>query len=325
MAKKTKTDAHNLAHLQTALASGNDTLGALVYWRRLEGVRIRRPAFRAGFESIGLGKAVSKDPKPEACLNQAAAIASRKQGADGNAVRIEMKSKDTHASYAVLVRRDEADGRRRYIEEALCRIERGVRTPPPPLVTTIDQGAAAHDDVRDAVIKELGARYQELLDYAMTLELSDALIAALGLLEALPLRTGVYFVPASNLDRVRALKAFIESETDVQLTVWTIARNDENAAEAQRDARNAFTDRFKALTAEVQAFVDELPKGEEPPTKSVNARVRHFRELEGQVGLYADILGDYCAELTAAIASAKTALLGSFLGAEDDDAAEAAE
>lgn len=320
--KTTKQIKPNLAHVQTALAGGSEILGALVYWRRLDGVRIQRAKFRAGFESIGLGKAVSKDPKPEACLNQAAAMASRKQGSDGNAVRIEMKGKSpTTADYAVLVRRDEADGRRRYIEEALCSVQRGVRTPPPPLTTVLDAAAVAQDDVRDAVIADLDARYQELLNYALTLELSDALIAALGLMEALPLRTGVYFVPQANLDQARALKAFIEGETDVQLTIWTIARSDENASEAKRDARNAFTDRFKALVGEVEGFMAELPKGEEPPTKSINARARHFRELEGQVQLYGEILGDYRDELEAKIAAAKQALLGAYLGAESEEEA----
>ena len=251
MAKTPNTNAD----LATSLAKGNKTLGALVYWRRLEGVRILRPDFRAGFEAIGLGKAFSKDPTPEACMNQAAAMASRKQGPDGNTVKIEMKGKDTHATYAVLVRRDMPDGRRRYIEEARCAIQRGVRNPPPPMIMTRDKNAPITDDTRDDVIRDFDSRYQELLAYAMTLELSDALISSMALMDALPLRTGVYFVPAVHLDQARRLKAFVESQTDVQLTVWTIAANDGNAAEAHRDARSAFTDRFKALVGEVEAFV----------------------------------------------------------------------
>jgi len=318
MAKTTKKIT-STEDLQNHLSAGGNAapLGALVYWRRLEGVRIARTHFRAGFEAIGLGDAVSKDPKPEACLNQAAAIASRRSGEQS--VRIEMKAKDTHARYAVLARRDHADGLRRYIEEATCSVERGVRQPPPPLVVQLAPGAQP-DDQRDAAIADLERRYNDLLNYAMTMELSEALISALSLLGALPLRTGVYFVPAQNLDRVRALKGFIEAETDVQLTIWTIASSDENAAEAKRDAATAFTERFQNLQAEVAAFVAELPAGEEPPVKSVNARVRHFKELEGQVQLYAEILGDYQAELTAQIASAKQALLGAFLGSEDQAA-----
>ena len=313
---------NDINSFKDALSTGSSNIGALVYWRRLEGVKIERSRFRQGFEDIGLGKAVGKDPKPEACMNQAAGIASRKQGKDGRAVRIELKSKDALATYAVLVRRDTPDGRRRYIEEAHCSVVRGVRQPPPMMDKVVDLHAAP-DEIRDQVIREFDARYQELLQYAMTLELSEALISALALLKAIPLRTGVYFIPEANVAQARALKAFIEGETDVQLSIWGIARNDENAAEAGRDARNTLTDRFRTILDEVQGYIDGL-EGATPSTKSVNARAKHFLELEAQVELYSEILGDYQQDLSANIAQAKKALLGAYLGDDESDAEVAA-
>lgn len=318
-----KKKIDQLNGLKNELAKGTETLGALVYWRRLEGVRIRRADLRAGFEAIGLGKAVSKDPKPEACLNQACGLANRKSTIAEGTIKLELKSKGalgaagSRATYAVLARRDLPDGRRRYMEEATVSIERGVRSPPPALRTDLSPGVQ-QDDGRDAVIAEVSTQYQDLLAYALTMEVSEALIAAMTELGALPLRTGVYFVPETHLLQARALQAFIQGETDIALTIWTIASGAENLAEAKRDAANAFAERFRTLREEVAAFVADLPKGEEPPTKSLNARVRHFRELDEQVGLYADILGDYQDELRAAIGAAKRELLGAYLGSESE-------
>jgi hypothetical protein len=307
----------DLVELQKALASGEKRIGALVYWTNLTDVRIDRALFRQGFRLCGLGKAVAKDPKPEASLNQASAIAMRRQGRDVEPARVELKYKGTEAVYGVLMRRDVGD-LRRYIEEAQISVMRDA-TDPAPIVAT--EAGAPIDPQRDAIIQSVIDQYNELRGYAHTLEMSETLMRAMALINALSLRTGVYFVPKEALHTIELLRTFLEGNTCAHMTVWEISATDRNLAQARRDAREAFTDRLSELVSEVKTFT-EGTSAEDVQMKSVNARVKRFKELDGKVGLWADILGDYQAELRAAIAEAKQKLLGAYLGESEDDSDE---
>lgn len=311
----------NLSDIEHALQQGTRKLGALVYWSNLTDVRIDRALFRQGFRLCGLGKAVAKDPKPEASLNQAATIATRRQGRDVEPARVELKSKGDEAIYGVLMRRDVGD-RRRYIEEAQISVVRESPVEPTPFVST--DAHAAHDPQRDAIIQSVLEQYRELRQYAHTQEMSETLMRSMSVVGALSLRTGVYFVPQGALHTIRLLKTFLESNTCAQVTIWEIAATDENTATAKRDAREALTDRINELIAEVQTFTAGTSV-EDVQMKSVNARVKRFKELDGRVGLWADILGDYQAELRATIAEAKQRLLGAFLGESSDTTEDADE
>lgn len=292
-----------------ALKSGSRRIGALVYWRGLSDVRIDRRDFRYAFESMGLGEAVGRDPKPEACLNQAASGARRGRDKDSAPVKVELVAKHTNAVYAVLMRRD--DGARvRYLEEARVAVARD-QPRPRPVVTM--EPAALHDPEVGAVVDDIVAKYYDVLDNILTLECSEALVAAMGVLGGLPLRTGVYFVPEVKLGTVRGLQAWLEAR-GIRLTCWDIAASDENAAEARTDAREAFITKVKDLTAECRKFAESR---EEVNARSVNARVRHFHALDSQVALYADILGDFRDEMVAAVGDARREFLAS-LGLDDD-------
>lgn len=304
----------SLSDIQTALAQGTKQLGALVYWRNLTEVRIDRALFRQGFRLCGLGKAVAKDPRPEASLNQAATIAMRRQGREVEPARVELKGKDAEARYGVLMRRDVGD-LRRYIEEAQISVLRDAATPT-PMVNV--EAHAPVDPQRDAIIQAVIEAFTELRGYAHTQEMSETLMRSMNIIGALSLRTGVYFVPSAALHTVRLLKTFLEGSTCAQMTIWEIAATEANALEAKRDARVAFQDRIAEVIAEVKAFtagtsVDDVQ------TKSVNARVKRFKDLDARVGLWADILGDHVEELKSAIAEAKQKLLGAYLGESEDN------
>lgn len=306
------------AAVQAGLAHGEVDIGALVYWRDLSGVRIEREVFRTGFRAAGLGAALAKDPSPEKLLNTAAGTANRKQDREQPKVKVELKAKGTHAVYAVLARRDESDGRIKYLEEATVAVDR--ERGGTPIVN--DLPGTPVDDGREAVIGRVLDEYADLQVNAHGQEVSEALTRAMAVMEALPLRTGTYFVPASKLGAVRALREFVELHTTATVTSWVIRGSDENTATARRDAREAMLERIEDLVSEVKEFVDTTPV-EDAAAKSVNAAVRKFKELDGKVQLYADILGDYQAELQAAIAEARQRLLGAYLGDAEDDAAAA--
>ena len=310
----------SLSDVRDAMASGDRKLGALVYWRGLSNVRVARDVFRTGFTVAGFGAAVGRDPKAEACLNMAAGIASRSQSRTDVRARVQLKGKGTHAVYAVLMRRDVADTtggtRVRYLEEARISVDRGKPTPT-PVITVVDDAPA--DETRDTVIADVVTHYTDILGNILTLEMSQALQEAMDVAGALPLRPGVYFVPAANLERVRALQAFLTLHTDVVLTTWDIAASSENAAEAKRDAREAFLDKVKTIGAEAREFAASA--GNEVGQRSIEARVKRFAQLEGQIMLYADILGDYRDELNEALAAAQAEFRDAVLGKEIADAA----
>lgn len=315
----TPTEITTITDLKAHLANGTKPLGALVYWSGISNVRIPRSTFRTEFERMGLGHAVGKDPKAEACLNMAAAVASRRQGKDARA-RVQLKEKNTHAVYAVLMRRDLApqvgdDGqevRVRYLEEARVMIDRGHPSPTPQVVTASD---VDQDDARDALIADMVGEYQDILDNIRTQECSEALMQAIQLLGGLSLRTGVYFVPAAHLQQLGELRQFMADHAGVEIASWSIAASDANLAQSRRDARAAFLDKVGTLVQECKAFADA--KADDLSARSINARVRRFQELEGQAMLYADILGDQVDELRKVITDAREAFRDSVLGSED--------
>jgi hypothetical protein len=304
-----------LTDLQSHLSAGTKPLGALVYWSGLSDVRIPRSTFRAEMERIGLGEAVGRDPKAEACANMAASVAVRRQRKDLPGGKIQLKEKGQHAVFAVLMRRDVAvtsgDQRIRYLEEARVAIDRGQPSPTPVVITASD---VDQDDARDALIADMVSEYSDILSNIRTQECSEALAASMQLLGGLSLRTGVYFVPASQMPQLLELRAFIEAHTQVHLTTWTIAATDANAAQSRRDARAAFLDQVSDLIAECKSFAEA--KGDELGTKSINARIKRFHELEGKTALYADILGDYVEDLRTTISAAKEAFTNAVLGEE---------
>lgn len=319
MTQKGKTMETNVTtdDIAKALAHGQHKLGALVYWNGLTDVRIDRALFRQGFRIAGLGRAVQRDPRPEAVLTHAVTIAQRRQGRVDEKARVELKAKGTHSTYAVLMRRDVGD-QRRYIEEARIAVPRGDSGAAATTAPIVEYATAVIDDQCQALVDAVLEQYTELAAYVGTQETSETLMRAMGHAGALSLRSGIYFVPAAALDGIRLLKTFLEQNTRAALTVWDIAATAENAGTAKRDAREAFQDRLTALVAEVTAFTAENSDPDAANAKSVNARVRRFGDLDGRVSLWADVLGDHVAELRAAIAAAKSSLLGAYMSQVDD-------
>lgn len=314
-------DISSLTDLKAHLATGSQPLGALVYWSGIHDVRIPRSTFRSEFERMGLGAAVGRDPKAEACLNMAAAVASRRQGKDTTPARVQLKEKNSHAVYAVLMRRDVAvaggESRVRYLEEARVAVDRGQPSPSPIVVTASD---VAQDDARDALIADMIAEYHDILGNIRTQECSEALMNAMSLLDGLSLRPGVYFIPAKHLTRVGELRDFLAAHANVDLAVWSIAASDANVNQSRRDARAAFLDKVNKLVEECREFA--ATKGDELTTRSFNARVKRFNDLDGAAMLYADILGDQISIIRGVIEDARRAFRESVLGAEGvDDAA----
>lgn len=312
------TPVRSLDELKGALKGSGSLLGWLVYWEGLAGVSIPRTAFRAAMEKMGLGAIIGRDPKAEACMSLAAQVVVRRQGKKATPAQIKLKDKGRFSTYAVCMRRDIAGAtqeRMRWIEEARVVLDRGQPSPTPTIV--IEPGAP-DDDSRDALIADLVNEYRDTLSNIRTEEASEALSAAMGELSGLTLRPGAYFVPAASGAILVELREYFEAHTRVAISCWDIAASSSNAGTAARSARQRFLDDVATLSEECRSFADS--RGEEMTTKSVNARVKRFQELEGKVELYAGILGDLAEDLRGEITASRRQFLAA-IGLEDDAAA----
>lgn len=306
----------SLTEARAAMASGDRPIGALVYWRKLTDVHMERGAFKTGFRNAGCGKALAKDPKPEALLNQAANAAARRQGREERA-KIKLKGKSTEvAVYAVLMRRDIGD-LVRYVEEARVGVRRDGGNG--KLIIEVEQNAP-QDEARDALLANVEAIYTDLRDYVHGDEMSQTLMRAIAFLGGVSLRTGCYFLHALSLPSIELLQKFITENSTAHLACWDVKASDgdRNAKEARTEVRASMTARLEEIIAEVTTFTASIVTAEDVLPKSINARVGRFRELDGEVSLFADILGDYQEELHRSIAEAKQKLLGAYLGQQDD-------
>jgi hypothetical protein len=316
-----------LQELRDALAQGERSIGAFVYWTGLKDVRVDRSLFRQGFRVCGLGGAVQRDPKPEATLNAASNIASRRQGKEELPAYSELKRKSPDwVQYAVIMRRDVGE-RRGYLEEATITLDRKALEPLP--VVAVAAGVQP-DEQRDALIDAIVDTYGELRGYVNTEEFSQTLVRAMALMGAITLRSGVYFVPAANMPQAKMLKAFVENSTSAFVATWDIKVTDENAAQAGREARESFSERVTKLVGEVNELV-ATTSSEDVQMKQVTSKLRKLRDLEGKIDLFADVLDDYAAQLRKSLADARTTMAETYLGDDaepvadlDDDEAEAA-
>lgn len=298
-----------------SIGAGDRAIGAMVYWTALTDVRIARTLYRQGFTSCGLQDALTADPKAEKVLNIAVGIANRRQGGADATGYAELKHKtDTEVAYQVVMRRDLSD-RARYLEEARIRLDRGQHAPRP--VVDVDP-RAPQDESRDRLVDTIVDQYTELLAYADTQEVSKALVCAVrDVCSGLTLKAGFYLVRTEYLPQLMQLQKFMTSEMGANLEIWEIKTTDVNKAAAQRNAKESLRESLNVLLAEVEAFRTEHTDPEKVAAKSVNAQVKRFRELDGKVQLYADILGGYARDLTKAITTAKQEFVTAYCG---DDA-----
>lgn len=305
---------------KNAMADGDALIGVMVYWTELTGVRVARPLFRTGVRQCGLGAALADEPKPEAVLNRAVGVGNRSTRGDvatkTKCGYAKLKRKDDDATYSLLMRRDVGD-RMGYREEATISIQRDATDPAP--IVEVDPTAPA-DPARDRLVEVIVDEYTEQLRFANTEEVSQTLVRAVrDTCSGLTLRSGLYLVHPEHVTELTALQAFLASSCGATLEVWEQRSTARNAEVAQRNASALLRGEFTDLVAEVQAFAERHTDPDEVAQKSINARVRRFKELDGRVQLYADILGDHRDELLAAIADAKHRLLGAYLGSEDSD------
>lgn len=304
-------------NLTNAAAASGGVIGAITFWS-LRGARMRRAELRAALEPLQLGMAMPKDPKPQALLRMA--IEHARKVAPGT-VFDRVAHNTAEIVYAVSARQtDEAAEVAQYQQRTRVRLHRA-------------SGALTLEDPADPVLQTVAQRYAELQEWITVTEVGSVLINALrgrrkdmGLC-AVNLRGesgGVYFVPATNVDRLTALAAAMDVlGQQGALTVWPVPRGDRALAQAQQAAASDFGARLAEARQDLQQLLAEVDVADEGAQGRVLARAAAFQQLRTRVDLYAELLGDVRAELVAGIEEASAKLRGQVAAVLDDGAFDA--
>lgn len=296
-----------LHETKRVLGQGTRPLGALVYWDNLKNVEVLRTTLLAGFDAAGLAAAVSTPSEPATVLGLAVNKQAHRRDADA---QIDMVAKmDSEVVYAVLGHDVDGTGFTQWTERVRLRLDRTLARP----VLQIEPIAGRQvTPAVDLVISEVAADYTTLLDYAKSTEVSSSLVRAMKVAQTIALRSGVYLAPLSAMPAIESLAKFIEKETKIVFSMWEIMDGDRNAATAKRDAFNEFHTALTDLRDEVDAFTASV-KPDEANFRNVGAFVRRFKDLDGKVLIYADVLGELAESLRSSIDGARAALTKAYV------------
>lgn len=282
-------------------AGGGKLLGALVYWT-LEGVHWERDAMRAAWAVLGLDAAIGRPPSPASVLSDAIA---RSQAGTKNVISRRL----SRESWALVHEQAGDDGTLTHRHQATVAIEDG------KLAVRFYEGESIDPAITRHVMRVQGA-FADIAAYAGTIDLSQALVTAMGgtarnqMLAGISMRDrtgGLYFVPGSQVDRMRKLAALIKQHNSgCNVYVLGLYADDDNIEAASQAARASFTAQLNELRQELSAFVSESKeKGREITERHSETRARRLEHLNARVSLWTEVLGDVANELREQIAIAQ--------------------
>lgn len=291
-----------VSQMQSVLGSAGDkVLGALVFWT-LAGVRILRSELREEMGLLGLGGAVGRDPRPEALLAMAC------QRAQTGRKTVLFRRMDRYRWAIMFGERVEGDELKMEHHVTVCFRDGQV---------WLDKVGEPRDLSPDVVNAALAAQrfFIEASLYADTSELSETIVGALHgasrdpRLGGISLRErsgGLYFVPATTVDRTQALAAFVTRRAFGQLVVLKLHGDAENLAAASMAAKQSFATQLRELREELVAFkAVSQEKGLSPTDRSIEVRVDRLSTLQDRVAMFSDVLGGLRDDLNASIEAAK--------------------
>ncbi len=294
---------------------GAKVVGAVVMWS-LSGVRVDRQELREALESIGLGKAVPKDPRPTRLLSKA--VEATRAGSKGFLFR-----KLSRSQWAIVAEREYDTGDSSKLDHdhvITLRMEQREDmdedhtkywVPVFDRVTTSDGIPKRALELADAIV----AHYEEARLFANTDDVSiiltqamagTAVDAGLGAVSLREGTGGVYFVPGCHVETVQRLKAVVDKIGSSHVTCLTLYGDQENLEEAAHAARASFTAKLNELKGELADFVTTMLDDSKTMTdKHVETRVRRLGALQERVDMWKGALGDVQGELAASITQAQ--------------------
>lgn len=288
-----------------ALETSGDAIGAITFWS-LRGATARRDDLRKSLGDLGL--VMPRDPKPQVRIRMA--LESARRRSDATIVFDKVSESKTEIVYAISERGvNEIEKKAAYEHRTRLSLDKV-------------SGHLLLEDEQDPVLGAVRDRYAELAVYASVYELGQCLAVALqgrrrdvGL-GGVNLRGGtggVYFVPRSNMARLRGLAEIMDHAAGFgAMTVWPVPAGDRALAQAQQAVQADLVEQIRTTKLSVELLLEELtevPKGGwDPMGKSFRARAAAFHQIRARADLYADLLGDVRAELLAQVATLQSAI-----------------
>lgn len=299
--------ATTVENLESVFAGqGRKIVGAFAYWS-LEGVCVRRDVWRDAMDAIGLGRAVGREPRPEALFSYAVGLA--KTGVKGVLLR-----RLSRYSWAVV---EEVRGEGDVLTHAhVITLYVDPAQPAGGVQASSVEGAGDAGRAALEVGVKIGQLYEHIRDHVLTADLSTMLTTAMHgstvrpMLGAISLRErtgGLYLLPSGSVAQAKQLAAAVNAlPGGSRVEVLTLYADAENLATAAASAKASFTGQLNELRAELAAFRElAVAAGTGATDRNVDVRLGRLNSLDERVSMWADVLGDVRAELVAGIEAAK--------------------
>ncbi len=273
-----------LDKLTTALNTGGQHLGDIVYWTLAE-ARVDRSTL----ENLWSAAQLAADHLPEPPTAEKALKAAVREAAIGQPDRLIRLGKEDEAEivFAVVRETKHADGSITYAQETRVILDRKVES--------VTSDVPGHD-----LAGVIATRFGELRSTHTPDDVRRAMMKTLDGCAAVTLRDhgGVYWVPAPYAETVRRLQGAIERIGSSRVYLLPVHASGDASRTLGDAAKLAIEDELAALKAEVEGFIASPP---DRPTTLVR-RLDAFEALKSRAALYRDVLQIHVADLDATLA-----------------------
>jgi hypothetical protein len=262
----------NIERIKSALATGGEHLGDLLWWH-LGDARIDRAELESIWTKGGLDAALLPDaPTAEKALK----LAAREAQVGQRERLIRLGKEDEHEIvFAIVHEHRHEDGSLTFRQEARVVLARDCEA--------LSSEAPTHD-----VVESIKAKFDVLRTTHTPDDVRRAIVKALRSWAAVTLRDhgGVYWSPPTAAQKVRRLQAAIEQIGSSLLSVLPVHRSVEAERTLGGIARASIEEELAALQTEITSFMQAPPER----ASTLARRLEMFDELRARARVYREVL-----------------------------------
>jgi hypothetical protein len=280
----------SLDRIKSALATGGEHLGDLIWWTLAE-ARIDRSTL----ENIWSGAQLAPEFLPDPPTAEKALKAAVREAAVGQPDRLIRLGKENESEivFAVVRETKHADGSVTYQQETRIVLDRNIES--------VSFDVAGHD-----LARVIATRFGELRSTHTPDDVRRAMMKALDACAAVTLRDhgGVYWCPAPFAETVRRLQTAVEKIGSSRVYLLPVHSSDEANRTLGDAAKVAIEDELAALMAEVEGFIASPP---DRPSTLVR-RLDSFEALKSRAELYRQVLNVHVQDLETTLRDLSTSV-----------------
>jgi hypothetical protein len=329
--KRTRTKAApkaNVAAVADAKENGEGSLGVKVWWDlwKVDGLRSE---LEEAFVAFGAEDCVPPDLTPVARMTYAMERMRSTCKVDFKRAGRENGWATFAAVKTAQTRNDEAKK-----DEHKASVD-------PQVVSLIavneETGKVSLQNPRCEIAKTVVKEYKRLETHFTSWELSNAVVAVVESLQGARLRLagGLYYVPhpkdadermdwetqggiKMNLSKkIVALSEYVRTIGDCDFYIEEVVANSATARAAQNTTMHGLDKEFGTILKQATEFVDTLGQGESVSTRSLNAKIKAVKAIQGRAELFEEILAERGKRLIASAEVLQEALKGMVDGAAE--------